>query len=143
APNGNSPHQGGHEIADIQLDLVVDYVRAAITVAPTQPSSPAEHRGKATFENIGCAGCHRPSFTLADGRVVWPYSDLLSHDMGATLADEGSDDLPSGRMWRTAPLWGHAHRQATSEPTYLHDGRARGSEEAILWHDGQGRAARD
>jgi CxxC motif-containing protein (DUF1111 family) len=143
APHGNSPHQDGHEIGNIQLDLVVEYVRSAITVAPSPPSSPAMRRGKTLFEGVGCAGCHRPSFTLADGRVVWPYSDLLSHDMGAALADEGSDDLPSGRTWRTPPLWGHARSQTTSEPTYLHDGRARGSEEAILWHDGQGRAARD
>jgi len=37
----------------------------------------------------------------------------------------------------------HAAAVATQSQHYLHDGRARSLEEAVLWHDGEGRAARD
>lgn len=95
--------------------------------------------GEEIFGTIGCASCHRPSFTLQDKRVVRPYSDFLLHDMGADLADGRSDFLASGSEWRTQPLWGlrHAKSVLKKEPRYLHDGRARTLEEAILWHGGE------
>src|SRR5262249_19675873 len=111
---------------------------------------------------IGCAGCHAPQ----GGDVVGIYSDLLLHDMGQELGDEGSygdsaDDgsdeplvpriagqpggkqpapaAPRGanrREWRTPPLWG-----VRDSGPYLHDGRAQTLEEAVALHGGQGAAS--
>ena len=66
-----------------------------------------------------------------------PYSDFLLHDMGA-LGDGITQNHATGRLMRTAPLWG-----ASRQSTLLHDGRATTLEQAILAHDGQGKKARD
>jgi CxxC motif-containing protein (DUF1111 family) len=103
-----------------------------------------ELSGSWTFDQIGCASCHvrtlvtGPSPVQALGfRAFQPFSDFLLHDMG-TLGDGIEQGLARGREMRTAPLWGL--RLAT---TFLHDGRATTIADAILAHDGQGRAARD
>ena len=65
---------------------------------------------------------------------IHPYTDLLLHDMGNALADNRPDYLATGKEWRTPPLWGIGLFQKTNGvPYYLHDGRARTLEEAILW----------
>jgi len=75
--------------------------------------------------------------TLSNQRIH-PYTDLLLHDMGDGLADGRSDFLADGKEWRTSPLWGIGLFQKTNgTPFYLHDGRARTLEEAILWHGGE------
>ena len=49
-----------------------------------------------------------------------------------------------GREWRTAPLWGIGLTETVNGHTlFLHDGRARNINEAILWHGGEAQAARD
>ena len=76
--------------------------------------------------------------------MIWPYTDLLLHDMGEGLADDRPEGVADGREWRTAPLWGIGLTQTVSGHTFfLHDGRARNVEEAILWHGGEAQAARD
>jgi CxxC motif-containing protein (DUF1111 family) len=76
--------------------------------------------------------------------VIWPYTDLLLHDMGDDLADGRPEGLADGRMWRTAPLWAVGRAQTSDgRQTFLHDGRARSVDEAVLWHGGEARAARD
>jgi CxxC motif-containing protein (DUF1111 family) len=71
------------------------------------------------------------------GVVFHPYSDFLLHDMG-TLGDGIEQGAASGRMMRTAPLWGLRRIE-----TFLHDGSAATPGAAIEAHDGQGAAARD
>lgn len=147
-------------------------------------------RGKDLFGSAGCIGCHIPNFTtgtaigspLGDvngfslseattdveelsNQKIWPYTDLLLHDMGGQcdgvvredelgesclsgescywvircegLADGRDDFLATGTEWRTAPLWNLGLVQVVNEQsTFLHDGRARTIEEAILWHSG-------
>jgi len=66
--------------------------------------------------------------------------------MGADLAYDRPDFLASGSEWRTSPLWGiglTATVLGKSDENYLHDGRARSLEEAILWHGGEAAASRD
>lgn len=99
--------------------------------------------GERVFASIGCAVCHVPRLVTGSNAVkaldhveYAPYSDFLLHDMGA-LGDGIEQGAASSRQMRTAPLWGL--RTATS---LLHDGRASTPEEAIVAHDGQGRAAR-
>jgi CxxC motif-containing protein (DUF1111 family) len=100
--------------------------------------------GNRAFESLGCASCHVRWLRTGDSEVAAlrfrtfePYSDFLLHDMGS-LGDGIAQGDASGGEMRTAPLWGL--RIIT---TFLHDGRASTIEEAILAHDGQGRAARD
>ena len=64
--------------------------------------------------------------------------------MGEGLADKRAHFDASGSEWRTTPLWGlgFAETVSTTKITFLHDGRAQTIEEAILWHGGEGLAAR-
>jgi CxxC motif-containing protein (DUF1111 family) len=78
------------------------------------------------------------------GQTIWPYSDLLLHDLGDGLADGRPDFEADGREWRTPPLWGLGLLEAVSgHELLLHDGRARGFAEAILWHGGEAEASRE
>lgn len=108
--------------------------------------------GKNLFAQARCTACHVPTLTTGAahrfaelrGQVIAPYTDLLLHDMGPDLADTFPQGTASAREWRTAPLWGLG-LLASINPNvrYLHDGRARTVEEAILWHGGQAAASRE
>ena len=109
-------------------------------------------RGKAIFHRIACAKCHVPSFTTRDvvglpevsGQRIFPYTDLLLHDLGEGLADGRPDFEASGREWRTPPLWGLGlAAEVDGAVRLLHDGRAQSIEEAILWHGGEAEASRE
>ena len=109
-------------------------------------------RGKELFNETGCVACHQPSFVthrLTDQpeqsfQLIWPYTDLLLHDMGEGLADNRPEAVANGQEWRTPPLWGIGLTEQVSGHTqFLHDGRARSILEAVLWHGGEGQAARD
>jgi CxxC motif-containing protein (DUF1111 family) len=78
-------------------------------------------------------------------QTIHPFTDLLLHDMGPGLASQRGDFIATGREWRTAPLWGLGFSEALAEGNarFLHDGRARSIEEAILWHGGEALASRE
>ena len=116
------------------------------------PPHPIPDRDANTFADLGCGACHQPrlsvTLTDADGKevsaVIAPYTDLHLHDLGSRLADETVAGKMVSSKWRTAPLWGLGYRMSLEKfPTFLHDGRARSAEEAILWHDGEAASARD
>ena len=136
APHGLAAGEST-EVAAPLFGLVVTYLRR---LPPPSPR-PAPARGAALFAATGCAACHRADFTLADGRPVRPYSDLLLHDMGEGLADHRPEFQAGGRDWRTAPLWGLGSRPLGA--VLLHDGRAASPLEAILWHGGEAAPARE
>ena len=82
-------------------------------------------------------------FPELSNQVIWPYTDLLLHDMGDGLADNRPEFEATGREWRTPPLWGLGwSRRVSGHENYLHDGRARTLSEAILWHGGEAETAR-
>ena len=108
--------------------------------------------GEATFYQVGCAACHTPTVTTGTlagvpsvaNQVIHPYTDLLLHDMGPDLADDRPDFQATGREWRTPPLWGIGLVQTVNgHSNFLHDGRARSLMEAVLWHGGEAKKARD
>ena len=115
-------------------------------------------RGERIFHTIGCADCHAtdlvtgPNHPFAELRdqAIKPYTDLLLHDMGPDLADSTGVEPGTTAMapassseWRTPPLWGIGRIPEVNEhDRLLHDGRARGVAEAILWHGGEAEAAR-
>jgi CxxC motif-containing protein (DUF1111 family) len=75
---------------------------------------------------------------------IHPFTDLLLHDMGPELADGRPEYEASGSEWRTPPLWGIGLTATVNRHTrFLHDGRARSIEEAVLWHGGEAQGARD
>ncbi len=141
---------GRYDVDGTTIGSVTFYL-ATLGVPARGDSSPAAERGEELFSDLGCASCHVPSLTTGNHEVavlsqqrIWPYSDLLLHDMGEGLADGRPDFAATGRQWRTPPLWGLGLVQTVSPGAgYLHDGRARTPAEAILWHGGEGQAARD
>ena len=143
------------EIHDPYFDSIILYLRLLAPPAQRQAQNPSIQQGEQLFLEIGCGSCHRPTLTtgsadqiegpseLANQRIR-PYTDLLLHDLGPGLADASDESGATGREWRTAPLWGLGLlEQVNGRVWLLHDGRARTFEEAILWHGGEGRAARD
>ena len=153
APVGQEPDtRDGLEVDAKSLDLVTFYSRNLAVPERRRIDDPAVLRGKALFYQAGCPACHVPKFVtnrLKDQpeqsfQLIWPYSDLLLHDLGPGLADNRPEGRASGSEWRTAPLWGIGLTGTVSGRTeFLHDGRARNLTEAILWHGGEAQAARD
>ena len=147
APNGGLP-----EIPAERLAKVVFYVQTLAVPAMRDVDDLSVQWGARLFQDVGCASCHTPRHvTAADfsvaplrNQVIYPYTDLLLHDMGEGLADHRPDGRATGREWRTPPLWGIGLVEAVNGHTrFLHDGRARNLEEAILWHGGEGAPSRD
>lgn len=140
------------EIDNEGLDLVTFYSRNLAVPARRNVDDPQVLRGKEVFYQTGCTSCHQHSFVtnrLADQpeqsfQLIWPYTDMLLHDMGDGLADNRPEARATGREWRTPPLWGIGLTKQVSGHTYfLHDGRARSLLEATLWHGGEAAAQRD
>lgn len=143
---GALPDGGTPELTDHKLDRVAFYSAALAVPAQRGAGEPAVVRGGALFESIGCAACHLPQLETDDGgeieglrrQRIHPYTDLLLHDLGEGLADGLSDGDAGPSEWRTPPLWGIGLVPVVNgHERYLHDGRARGLEEAILWHGGE------
>jgi CxxC motif-containing protein (DUF1111 family) len=152
APNGNSSQYDDLEAPKEVMDQILFYARnLAVPVRRGADDASVLH-GKQLFYEAGCIGCHVPKLgTRRDwevpalaGQLIWPYTDLLLHDMGEGLADHGPEGTADGREWRTPPLWGIGLTETVNGHTYfLHDGRARSLSEAILWHGGEAQEARD
>ena len=149
APNGNDPAEHV-ELTATMLDLVTLYARNLAVPARRDVGKPQILAGKKLFYDSGCTACHRPKYVTPQnddmpeqsGQLIWPYTDMLLHDMGDGLADNRPEGDASGREWRTAPLWGIGLTETVSGHTnLLHDGRARNLLEAILWHGGEAEVA--
>ena len=146
APSGGTP-----ELPSIRLHVTSAYVRLLGVPARRDGDDDEVLRGKTLFHALGCAACHRPSYVTADvpdpelsSQHIWPYTDLLLHDMGEPLADDRPEAAATGHHWRTAPLWGLGLvEQVNGTRHLLHDGRARTLPEAILWHAGEAEPARN
>lgn len=146
--------------------------------------------GRKLFFELNCSGCHTPRHVtgvaagsqlgeitlvglepnpepieMLSNQTIFPYTDLLLHDMGGScavtredsqgvacssgeqcfyvqrcegLADTFIQGEASGTEWKTPALWGLGLVQTVNpNSTFLHDGRARSIEEAILWHGGE------
>jgi len=151
-PTGEQARLGETEAPDPVLDLVTFYSQNLGVPQRRRVSDPQVLAGKQAFYGAGCTSCHTPKFvTSRDApdpqhrfQLIWPYTDLLLHDMGEELADHRPEGRADGYEWRTPPLWGIGLTQTVSGHTlFLHDGRARNLTEAIVWHGGEAQAARD
>jgi CxxC motif-containing protein (DUF1111 family) len=153
APHGQEPQvRDGLEVDRASLDLVTSYARNLGVPARRAVDDPTTLRGKEVFYSLNCTGCHTPRHVTArlpdqpeqSFQLIWPYTDLLLHDMGDALADGLPEHLATGTEWRTPPLWGLGlSQQVSPNAGFLHDGRARTILEAILWHGGEAETQRN
>jgi CxxC motif-containing protein (DUF1111 family) len=153
APHGQEVGvRDGLEVDGESLDLVTFYSRNLGVPERRNIDDPQVLKGKEVFYSTGCQSCHTPKHVTnrLDGQpeqsfqLIWPYTDLLLHDMGPGLADNRPEGRATGREWKTAPLWGIGlSPQVSGHTEYLHDGRARSLLEAILWHGGEAQSQRD
>jgi CxxC motif-containing protein (DUF1111 family)/predicted lipoprotein with Yx(FWY)xxD motif len=169
---GSEQTNCGNSVAELDDQHVDDLVKYVSLLGVGARRDYNNQSGEALFQSIGCAGCHRPSMVTSNnhplaelrGQTIYPYTDLLLHDMGSGLADNLAEGSASGSEWRTAPLWGLGLTKnvmlgdakgndsvslARDYPNdlnrigYLHDGRARTIDEAILWHGGEALSAKN
>jgi len=131
-----------HDLPEHRLNAINYYLS---NLAIPKQREPQKHlEGANIFKALNCVSCHVPSYKTASGITIHPYTDLLVHDMGEGLADGRSEFLASGSEWRTAPLWGKGlQEKVAKEANFLHDGRARSIEEAILWHGGEAQKSKE
>lgn len=149
APSGASPE--GVEVPDPLLNMIVAFNRDLAVPDRRKPGHSMVLAGQTHFQTLGCAGCHRPQWRTGDGKapphlssqIIFPYTDLLLHDMGPELADGRPDGEATGSEWRTPPLWGVGLARAVHQDVGLmHDGRARTVQEAVVWHGGEAASSR-
>ncbi len=147
AINGGAP-----EMSDEFLDKLTLYTMTIAVPAQRNSHDPIIRQGEELFRAMGCASCHMPTlqtksvkdFPELENQTFHPFTELLLHDMGEGLADNRPDFDATGREWRTPPLWGLGLIPVINKhDLLLHDGRARGAAEAILWHGGEAEAARE
>lgn len=145
-PNGGEP-----EIADDDLLKVLLYSSSLAVPARRDWDDETVLRGKQIFMEAQCSSCHVPkhetgihlTIPALSNQTIYPYTDLLLHDMGEGLADNRPDFQATGSEWRTPPLWGIGLFETVNGHTnYLHDGRARNLMEAVLWHGGEAENAK-
>jgi CxxC motif-containing protein (DUF1111 family) len=145
----NPLFRDGKEPAEATLEhlhSIAIYLRLAGMPKARSQDNPSVIAGKKIFQQLRCDSCHKMSVTTGthsdpelSNQTIHPFTDLLLHDMGRGLADNWSEFSAKGREWRTTPLWGlgFSRNLGTKKLVYLHDGRARSLEEAILWHGGE------
>ncbi len=143
--------------AEMTNEEYIDFMvwhRGLAVPAARNLDDPVVQKGKEKFYQIGCTNCHKPSWMTGEdnytgdpmvkGKLpryphqkIWPYSDLLQHRL------EMKNDIRTG--WcRTTPLWGRGlSGLCTGANDHLHDMRARNYTEAIMWHGGDGKYARE
>jgi CxxC motif-containing protein (DUF1111 family) len=140
-----------YELSDQAWQAVGFYMRSLAVPARRDVDDQLALQGEQLFGKFGCASCHRTTLHTGvtdvdalSNQTIHPYTDLLLHDMGPELADGRPDYQASGSQWRTPPLWGLGLLQKVNQHSFmLHDARARGFAEAILWHGGEGAKARE
>ncbi|MCB0320758.1 MAG: hypothetical protein KDD60_07500, partial [Bdellovibrionales bacterium] len=141
------------EMSDSDLEILTIYQALAGVPPARNQEDPTVILGKQLFQETGCNECHKmetstshPDHSELSDQLIHPFTDLLLHDMGPDLADERDEFSVTGSEWRTTPLWGIGHiadMNSDVPQRYLHDGRARDIESAILWHGGEAESARD
>ena len=142
----NSWHNFSPEMSTDNFHAFMVWHRGLAIPRARNLQDPDVQRGKQLFMEMGCASCHRPSWTTGSdnywrpdviagkdlpkypNQTIYPYSDFVQHRLHMI------NDIHNS--WcRTTPLWGRGLALAnTGAQDRLHDCRARNEVEAILWH---------
>ena len=155
-----APYNSSEEMSDKQYYQFMVWHRGLAVPAARNLNDSDVKRGKTLFTQMGCAQCHRPSWTTGDDNM-WVDASIKSYADANHLATDGDytkllpkyphqtiwpyTDMVQHRLWmindirtgwcRTTPLWGRGlSRQLTGADDRLHDCRARTVVEAIMWH---------
>ena len=144
-PDGNKVAEV--EMTDDDYKAFMVWHRGLAVPAARDLDDPVVKKGHELFREIGCARCHRPSWTTGSDEIIdpngmitnsdmprypnqtiWPYTDMVQHRLFM------QNDIRTG--WcRTTPLWGRGLSLInTGAEDRLHDCRARSTMEAIMWH---------
>jgi CxxC motif-containing protein (DUF1111 family) len=143
---------GAPEMKDEFLAKLTLYTMTLAVPAQRNAKAADVKAGAVQFSAMGCAACHMPTlksggvadFPELSDQVFHPFTDLLLHDMGEGLSDHRPDFAATGNEWRTSPLWGLGLIPVVNKHSFLlHDGRARGAAEAILWHGGEAEKSKE
>jgi len=160
SPSGNgdmSDTDYGYEVSTKVLDKITFYAHHLAVPARRNAYSEEVMNGQKVFNEIGCQQCHTASYRTGQNsefpelsnQKIYPYSDMLLHDMGKSLTDFDKNSktvdgnipvefLALANEWRTPPLWGIGLAKTVDpQATFMHDGRARTLLEAVLWHGGE------
>lgn len=135
------------EMSDADYKNFMIWHRGLAVPAARDLDNPTVQKGHDLFREIGCASCHRPSWTTGDDHIqdpngmlsdndmprypnqkIWPYTDMVQHRLFMV------NDIRTG--WcRTTPLWGRGLcKLVENTEDRMHDCRARNTMEAIMWH---------
>jgi CxxC motif-containing protein (DUF1111 family) len=141
---------GSQDITRDILEAATAYVQTIAVPARALLDESQVQQGERLF-SANCAVCHVADLHTGEHEVpalvnqtIHAYTDLLLHDMGSELADGRPDFQADGNEWRTPPLWGIGLAQTVLPYSgFLHDGRARTLEEAVLWHGGEAAASKE
>lgn len=135
------------EMTDAQYKSLMIWHRGLAVPAARNTTTDNFKAGKQLFTELGCAQCHRPTWTTGDDKIndpnlmfddadmphypnqkIWPYTDMVQHRLFM------KNDIRTG--WcRTTPLWGRGlASKCGSGVERMHDCRARNVIEAIMWH---------
>ena len=153
-----TPHDvySGHtidpEVSDKTVRDVVFYLQTLKAPIQRDSGNPINVQGKNLFSQINCSGCHTPqlqtgysSVSALSNKTIYPYTDMLLHDMGNDLDDGYTEGFAKTSEWRTPPLWGLGLSPNSQGGQYflMHDGRAKSIEEAIMMHGGEAKLSKD
>ena len=151
-PNLDGETTGGTpQLGSTELDQMSRYVALLGVGARRDLNNAQALQGEQLFTTASCTQCHTPVLTTSPyhpmaelrNQTIRPYTDMLLHDMGPGLADNLNEGTATGSEWRTPALWNIGLTSGVSGgEAYLHDGRARSIEEAILWHGGEAEASK-
>ena len=149
-----SQFDGLNDETEIDLKTLEDvtvYVQTLGSPAARNLEDLEVRKGKQLFFDAKCSSCHTPKHITGNfpeipefsNQTIYPYTDLLLHDMGDDLSDNRPIFKATGNEWQTRPLWGVGLTKFNNGHTnFLHDGRAKNVEEAILWHGGEAENAK-
>lgn len=144
--NGEQTLTDDPELSQEILDQVELYCQTLAVPAARNLEDENVIRGYQIFVDAKCDACHTQKYTTSNfpgieaisNQTIYPFTDMLLHDMGENLADNRPDFLADGNEWQTRPLWGIGlTKLVNGHSNFLHDGRANSIEEAILWHGGE------
>jgi CxxC motif-containing protein (DUF1111 family) len=134
------------EIDERTLNQLTRFVQGLAIPAPDSVSSAARdsiERGHRLFRQTGCTDCHVEKFDTGElgsaavrAKTVFPYSDLLLHDLGRERASICAEHATPAE-WRTTPLMGLRWRHV-----FWHDGQVQSLESAIGAHAGEAAGSR-
>ena len=141
-----------HEVNDEVMTKIVFYLSSLSPPKRRNVKYKEILRGKEIFYKSNCTSCHTPKYVTSKNakfdflkfQLIWPYTDLLLHDMGEGLADKDLHKKVTNREWKTPALWGIGlAKEVNPRATFLHDGRADTILEAIFWHGGEAKSSID